>query len=154
MQSKTIPKQVFLSHLKNDKDLTTLAKALSRELKRRGYRVWTDERILPGTDWSVEIERALKESDAMVALLNQHSFSSSYVRDALEHAFFDEKYKNRLLSVLIGETSEDDFSRLPWVLKKMPFLKISSKQSSEDLAKTIADKFQDLLKGRGVSDDT
>lgn len=152
MQSKTIPKQVFLSHSKNDKDLTVLAKELSSELTRRGFRVWTDERILPGENWSYEIEKALKESDAMIALLNQHSFSSSYVRDALEHAFFDEKYKNRLLSVLIGETSEEDFSRLPWVLTKMPFLKISSKQSTGDIAKKIADKFQNLLINRGVSD--
>jgi hypothetical protein len=90
----------------------------------------------------------------MIALLNKHSFSSSYVREELEHAFFDEKYKNRLLPVLIGSLSEKDFSQLPWVLNKMPSLKIKKQKSTEKLAKEIADKFQDLLSNRGESNDS
>jgi len=146
--------QVFLTHEKNDKDLKKMATALSNELQLRGFKVWTDERILPGSEWSHEIKRALIESDAMIALLNKHSFSSSYVREELEHAFFDEKYKNRLLPVLIGSLSEKDFSQLPWVLNKMPSLKIKKQKSTEKLAKEIADKFQDLLSNRGESNDS
>ena len=149
MQPKLIPKQVFLSQPKNDKDLKILAKALSLELQKRGYKVWLNDYIQPGSDWSSEIAVALNESDAMVALLNQYSFSSSYVRDGLEYAFFNEQYKNRVLPVLIGSSSEGDFSRLPWMLTKMSYLTISDLNLPEDLAITIADRFDKLLAGRG-----
>ena len=149
MKPKSLPEQVFLSHPKNDKDLKILAKALSMELKIRGYRVWVDDYIEPGADWTSEINKALSESDAMVALLNKFSFSSSYVRDGLEHAFFDERYKNRVLPVLIGSSSEDDFSRLPWMLTKISYLTIPEISLPEDLAIIIADRFDELLAGRG-----
>lgn len=147
MKSTIIIKQIFLSHEKNDEDLKKLARALASELQRREFDVWSDKRILPGDDWSSKIKKALNESDAMIALLNQHSFSSSYVRNELEHAFFDGRYKNRLLPVLIGSTSEEDFSKLPWVLTKMKLLQIKEKQPIENLARKIADSFQDLLSG-------
>ena len=154
MHSDSIPKQVFLTHEKNDRELKKLVNALSKELQLRGFKVWTDDSISPGSEWSHEIKKALNESDAMIALLNRHSFSSSYVREELEHAFFDERYKNRLLPVLIGSLSEEDFSRLPWVLNKMPSLKIKKQKPTKKLAKEIADRFHDLLKDQGGNNDT
>jgi hypothetical protein len=151
MISKSITQQVFLSHARNDK---SLANALTKELRRRGFKVWNDQSILPGGDWSDEITKALQESDSMIALLNQHSYSSSYVRYELEHVFFDDRYKNRLLPVLIGSSSDEGFVRLPWVLTKLPFLKLSEKLSMDEMAKRITEEFIALLKGRGANNDT
>ncbi len=137
--------QIFLSHEINDEDIRNLARELSKELQRRGYNVWSEKYILPGENWKKRIEIALKESDAMVALLDQYSFSSSYVRNEIEHALFDDKYKNRLLPVLIRASNKEDFSNLPWFLKKLNYLEISRMQSANKSARKIADHFQKMI---------
>ena len=146
MNSESITKQVFLSYVRNDK---SLANALTKELQRRGFKVWNDQSIQSGADWSDEITNALKESDSMIALLTQHSYSSSYVRNELEHVFFDDRYKNRLLPVLIGSSLEEDFVRLPWVLTKLTFLKLPEKLSIDEMTKRIAEEFTALLNRQG-----
>jgi hypothetical protein len=143
MATKPSTKQVFLSYVRKDK---AIADALAKELRRQRIKVWYDQDISAGSDWSEEISKALNESDSMIAILNEYSFSSSYVRNELQHAFFDDRYKNRLLPVLIGKTSDKDFVRLPWVLSKMPFIKITEERSTESIAKAIAKKFIALLK--------
>lgn len=145
MKKQSEIRQIFLSHEKNDKDINILARELSEELQRRGYNVWTEKYVVPGENWKHSIEVALKESDAMVALLNHYSFSSSYVRNEIEHAFFDDKYKDRLLPVLIRESKKEDFSKLPWFLKKINYLEISKMQSANKSARQIADHFQNLI---------
>jgi len=138
MKESTKSDQVFLSYARTDRHL---AHALSRELKQHGLKVWDDQNISPGADWSAEITIALEECDSMIALLNEHSFSSSYVRKELQHAFFDERYKNRLLPVLIGGASDSEFSRLPWVLTKLTCLRITKEISPETMARRISKKF-------------
>lgn len=134
--------RVFLSYARNDKEL---AHVLSRELKNHGVMVWDDQSIEPGDRWLEEIKKALERCNSMIALLNEHSFSSSYVRDELEHAFFDERYKHRLLPVLIGGTSESAFSRLPWVLTKLATLRITDRESPEEMAKRITKVFLEKI---------
>ena len=57
MKTNIKTKQVFLSYARND---NSLANALSKELQRRGFKVWDDQSIMPGIDWNVEITKALK----------------------------------------------------------------------------------------------
>jgi hypothetical protein len=142
MMQKPKAKQVFLSHTRKDEPL---AKALAQELQSMGICVWDDQSIAPGVDWSEAISKALSESDSMIAILNEHSFSSSYVRTELQHAFFNDRYKNRLLAVLLSETSDADFTRLPWVLTKLNYMRIAEQRSPEDIAKTIAQRFIEML---------
>lgn len=137
--------QIFISHARND---YALANALTKELRSRGFNVWDDKNIKKTKDWSNQIEKALKNSDAMIALLNQHSYSSSYVRDELEYALFSEDYKNRLLPVFIESSIESNFIRLPWVLTKLEYLKISETKSLDSMANIIADKFIALLRNK------
>jgi len=149
MQSQPFSNQVFITHVRTDKDLIHLSRILARNLQERGFKVWTEEQVRSEVDETEEIQKALQESDAMIALLSQHAYSSSYVRNELEHAFFDERYKNRLLPVLISESEKEDFSRLPWVLTKMEFLKITEQLSPEEMAEIIAHRFVELLVMRG-----
>ena len=140
------PTMVFLTYARKNRNL---AYALSQELKRSGVNVWDDQSIELGTEWSVEIKKALERCDSMIALLDEHSFSSSYVREELQHAFFDERYKNRLLPVLIGGGSDSTFSRLPWILTKFSVLRVPEVKSPESLAKKITKKFLAQLKTEG-----
>lgn len=137
--------QIFISHARND---YALANALRKELRSRGFNVWDDKNIKKTKNWSYQIEKALKSSNAMIALLNQHSFSSSYVRDELEYALFSEDYKNRLLPVFIESSKESNFIRLPWVLTNLEYLKISETKSLDSMANIIADKFIAFLRNK------
>ena len=80
----------------------------------------------------------------MIALLTPHAFSSSRVRNDLEHAFFDDRYKNRLLPVLIGKQKED-FARLPWILTRLDFVRVQDREPTRARARRIVDAFLDLL---------
>lgn len=146
MQAQNFSYQVFITHVRNDRQLIELSRLLASELEARGYPVWTEERVPPGADEEQEVEQALRESDAMIALLSQHAYSSSYVRNELEYALFDERYRNRLLPVLIGSSEKEDFSRLPWVLTKMEYLQITTSPDTQETAQRIADRFEALLK--------
>lgn len=146
MKSKSNTIQVFLSYARND---NTLAIALAEELQKRGFKVWDEQSILLEEDITNQLSKALEESDSMIALLNQHSYSSSYVRSEIEHAFFDDRYKNRLLPVLISSSSEDDFARLPWILTKLQFLKLSEDLPINKMVKKITDKFISLIESGG-----
>ena len=142
MENEKLPKQVFISHARNDYEL---AYYLAEELRKRGFRVWHDIESKPGEEWTSQIESALKDSDSMIAILNQNSYSSSYVRNELEYALFNEDYKNRLLPVFIGSEDEANFVRLPWVLTKLEYLRLPESESLESLANEIIEQFISLL---------
>ena len=137
--------QIFISHARND---YALANALTKELRSRGFNVWDDKNFKKTKNWSYQIEKALKNSDAMIALLNQYSYSSSYVRDELEYALFSEDYKNRLLPVFIESSKETNFIRLPWILTNLEYLKISETKSLDSMANIIANKFIAFLRNK------
>ena len=110
-----------------------------------------EERDLPpGEPWESGIVTGLKQSDSMIALLSPFAWSSSWVRTQLEHAFFDERYKNRLFPVLIGESLEE-FARLPWVLSRMEFIRVSDAEPSRARAKRIANAFVEMLKNSAAA---
>jgi hypothetical protein len=55
---------VFLSHASQDKPAV---RRLCKRLKADGFDPWLDEeRLLPGQDWSLEIEKAMRASDAIL----------------------------------------------------------------------------------------
>jgi hypothetical protein len=142
MENEKLSNQVFISYARND---TELAYYLAEELSKRGFKVWYDIEIKVGEEWASQIESALKESDSMIAILNQNSYSSSYVRNELEYALFNEDYKNRLLPVFIGSADEANFARLPWVLNKLEYLRLPDSDSLESLANEIIEQFISLL---------
>lgn len=136
-----LTKQVFLSHTRKDQEL---ADAVARVLSERGIRVWNETIDSPSQDRNRVVTDALEQSDSMIALLPAHAFSSSSVRNELEHAFFDDRYKHRLLPVLIGRQKED-FARLPWILNRLNFVRVLDRDPTRARAKRIADAFVDLL---------
>lgn len=69
---------VFLSY---DREDAARAGSVARMLEREGYSVWWDRHIKGGSQYSKEIEAALKAADAVVVLWSEQSVESAWVRD-------------------------------------------------------------------------
>ena len=74
---------VFISYTTADREH---ARRLATALERRGWTVWWDRTILPGSDWHAAIETALSNSRCAVVLWSQHSVESNWVRTEAEEA--------------------------------------------------------------------
>lgn len=138
--------KVFLSYTQKDKEL---AKAILSVLYKKNVYVWNDQSIGPGKRLSSQIENALNECNSMIAILNEHSFSSSYVRVELQHALFDERYKNRLFPVFIGKSLDSRPSNLPWVLSILKYYQVNKIISPRKVAEQIVDKFLSSINHEG-----
>jgi hypothetical protein len=120
--------QVFLSYAAADREF---AAGVARSLKKKGYHVWfADDRLYPGDNWSLAIGKALKESDAMVVLLSPESVRSEWVRRGIEYALSSQKYKGRLIPVLVRPTKD-----FPWILERQI---IRAGSSTAETSKRIA----------------
>lgn len=63
--------KVFLCHASENK---TTVKELSDRLIFDGFELWLDsDRILPGMDWDLEIQKAMRESDAVIVCFSKVS---------------------------------------------------------------------------------
>lgn len=69
---------IFLSYARED---AIKAKALAASLERAGHCVWWDRHIHGGSEYSDEIEAALKNSDVVLVAWSQSSVHSTWVRD-------------------------------------------------------------------------
>jgi adenylate cyclase len=69
---------VFLSYARED---VVKAEALAKALERAGHKVWWDRHIYSGSEFSGEIEAALKRADAVMVMWSKASVGSAWVRD-------------------------------------------------------------------------
>jgi hypothetical protein len=68
---------LFLSHSKDDGDFAELLKL---RLEREGYVAWVDtDRLAPGLDWRQEIDKAIKDAKALIAIMSPQARASEYV---------------------------------------------------------------------------
>jgi formylglycine-generating enzyme len=89
---------VFISYATADREH---AKRLAKALEQRGWTVWWDRTILPGSDWQTVIERALDGSACAVVLWSRNSVDSSWVRAEAE----DARQRNVLIPALLHDAS-------------------------------------------------
>ncbi len=73
---------LFLSYAREDYDI---ARKLYQSLSKNGYHVWLDrESLIPGQNWRIEIAKAIRESQAFIALLSNNSINKrGYVQKEL-----------------------------------------------------------------------
>jgi adenylate cyclase len=69
---------VFVSYARED---AAKAHAIARALERASFNVWFDQRMHSGSEYSREIEQALKDAAAVVVLWSRSSVDSAWVRD-------------------------------------------------------------------------
>ena len=74
---------LFISYANED---AAAASRLASALDKEGHDVWLDQRIVGGTEFSREIERALDASAKVIVLWSAHSVGSAWVRDEAEFA--------------------------------------------------------------------
>lgn len=89
--------RVFLSY---DREDVERARPVALALERGGHSVWWDRHIKGGSQFSKEIERALRECSAVVVLWSKRSVDSSWVRDEAAAG----RDTGRLVPVLIDGT--------------------------------------------------
>ena len=88
---------VFLSY---DRDDAERAAPIATALERAGHSVWWDQHIKAGSQYSNEIEQALKQAQAVVVLWSAQSVQSAWVRDEAAAG----RDSGRLIPVMIDET--------------------------------------------------
>ncbi len=76
---------VFISHASED---NAAAKRLTKRLKDDGFEPWLDlERLLPGQDWNLELEKAMRESGAILLCFSKESVAKeSYIQKEYKRA--------------------------------------------------------------------
>ncbi len=109
--------KIFLSYAHED---IGMAKRIHQDLKRYGLDVWIDyESLLPGQNWKITIEKAIKGSHFYFLLLSSHSMS--------KRGFIQKEM--RIAYEMLEQCSEDDIYLIPIRLDECePSLKISNIQ--------------------------
>ena len=69
---------VFVSYARED---AVKARAIASALEQASIDLWFDERLQSGSEYSREIEDALKQATAVLVLWSKHSIQSPWVRD-------------------------------------------------------------------------
>ncbi|MEW8279050.1 MAG: toll/interleukin-1 receptor domain-containing protein [Candidatus Thiodiazotropha sp.] len=72
-----LPGEFFISHSREDGDFAELLKL---KLAQNEYSAWIDtDRLLPGLDWRNEIDDAIRNSTALLAIMSPNGKDSEYV---------------------------------------------------------------------------
>ncbi len=101
-------KKVFFSYSRTDTDF---AVKLALDLKKDGYDVWIDqEDIRAGSEWDMEIEKALTTCDCVVFIQSDKSAASPNVLDEVYYALEENK---TVIPVIINE------SKAPFRIKRL-----------------------------------
>ena len=87
--------RVFLSYARDD---AAAAKQLAGAIERAGHQVWWDHQIQSGSRFATEIDRELKNADAVVVLWTRTSIESPWVQDEAAEG----RDSGRLLPVIMG----------------------------------------------------
>jgi adenylate cyclase len=70
--------RIFLSYARDDADA---AKQLAACISERGHEVWWDRHLHAGSRFAAEIDKALKNSEAVVVMWSPSSIDSAWVQD-------------------------------------------------------------------------
>jgi adenylate cyclase len=89
--------KVFLSYAREDAEA---AKQLADCVGRAGHEVWWDRHIQGGSRFTNEIDRALKDADAVVVIWSDASAESAWVQDEAAEG----RDSGRLVPVTLGES--------------------------------------------------
>jgi TIR domain len=122
--------KVFLSYAQSD---GKWARELSEHLEAAGFEVFDPiGQLLPGDNWSLEIGKALDDSQAMVVLISPAAVQSSWVQREIQYALGSEKYQDRLIPVEVEPTTD-----FPWVLRHLQWIKGDPLEAGQRVAEIL-----------------
>jgi hypothetical protein len=101
--------KIFFSYSRTDASDFTLRLAL--DLKKEGFNVWIDQQdIRAGTEWDLEIEKALETCDCLLFIESEKSVSSNNVLDEVYYAL---EQRKRVIPVIYHD------SKTPFRLQRL-----------------------------------
>ena len=128
--------KVFISHAYTDEPFV---RKVAARLEKVGLEVWDATReILPGDNWAAKVARALEESEAMVVLLTPDALRSNWVSWEIQYALGEQSYRNRLISVIVGDPEELPKEDIPWILRRLQMIDMSEYDEEEEGINQIA----------------
>jgi hypothetical protein len=129
--------KVFISHSLPG---TFLARAIASGLRNEGLQVWLAENeILPGDNWAERVSQALKECDAMVALLTPDTLQTGNVQWEMSFAMGAKAYRHRLIPVLVGTEMEMPARSLPWILERFRVVRLAEPDKAGEAVREVAE---------------
>jgi hypothetical protein len=109
--------KVFISH---SRDAAELAVHLAEVLEDAGFDTWLPERdTLPGENLFARMGEALESASALVILLTPASADSPWVKREIEYALGNERFRGRVVPVLVGAKTQSVLARVPWILRRV-----------------------------------
>ena len=128
--------KVFISHAYTDEPFV---RKVAAGLEKVGLEVWDATReILPGDNWAAKVARALEESEAMVVLFTPDALRSNWVSWEIQYALGELSYRNRLISVIVGDPEELPKEDIPWILRCLQMIDMSEYDEEEEGINQIA----------------
>ncbi len=122
--------KVFLSYASSDAET---GEEVRRALEEAGFEVWDPViRLGHGSNFALDIGRALEDSDALVVLVSPEAMKSDWIRWELNHALGDPRFEGRLLPVELRHTDE-----LPWILRKFTVLTFDGQKRARPIVEAL-----------------
>jgi hypothetical protein len=90
-------KYIFASYAHNDKEVVM---PILEELRKKGYRVWYDNNIIPGSEWPTEIANKILQCEIFMAFVSS-SYNNS--KNCGNELYFSAKYYKTSLIVYIED---------------------------------------------------
>jgi len=104
-----LSKSVFLSYASADREL---AQKVAENLSQAGFQIWDPDReILPGSDWTTLLKKALDGAFALVVFISPEATQSRSVSREIGYALGARHLRGRLIPVVLRPTHE-----APWIL--------------------------------------
>lgn len=133
------PKELFLSHAHADRRFLS---RLVAALQSHGIAYWYSKTHLVGAQqWHDEIGRALARCDWFLLVLSPAATKSEWVKRELVYALNDERYKGKIVPVLLAPCN---YSRLSWTLGEFQIVDFSKDfdKGCGNLLKVWGQKYQ------------
>lgn len=132
---KNQPK-IFISYSHKDKEFVD---KLSNDLREAGFNLWVDvEQLLPGTEWSKEINRVLSEIEVLLYIASRNSVDSMWMNIELGHIIENQKL---VIPIIIDNYSTEN---LPKEIRNFQWLDLrrNYREGIKELIRTIPNEYK------------
>ena len=139
--------KVFLCHASENKPVV---QGLYERLSVAGFDPWLDSHfLLPGHDWDLEIQKAMRDSDAVIVCLSQISVvKEGYVQKEIKYAQEIQKEKPEGTIFLIPMQLEE--CEVPFSLQDVHWGHYFEEDGFEKLVKALNARAMQLQRTLGV----
>ena len=125
-------RRVFISAAASD---APLVRELATRLQAAGVDSWdATSQALPGANVSADLGRALDDAEALIVLISPAAMKSRMVRHDIQFALGQERFKDRLIPVLVKQTPSDE---IPWILRTLQWAKGGADKVADQVLKVL-----------------